>query len=133
MLFCLRFGHPLLPYHLLPAALSTGLGEQCANTAFCSEYKNHATHRLVAGGQSPASNTSRSQAVAGTGIPTPGSCLGVIWCHHHLQQEGKNEEGAGSCPQPELMRCMGDHSHPSSFVLSASKSYGENRNKPRKV
>lgn len=95
---CLQFGHPLLPSHLLPAGLSTGLGEQCANTALCSEYKNHATHRLVAGGQSPASTTGRSQAVARAGISTHGSFRGAIGCHYHQPKEGKNEKGIRELP-----------------------------------
>lgn len=98
MLLCLQFGQPLLPSRLLPTGLSTGLGEQCANTALCSEYKNHATHRLVAGGQSPASSTGRSQAVARVRISTHGFFPGDIGCHYHQPKEGKTKKEIRELP-----------------------------------
>lgn len=115
-----------------PLASALALVSSVPTQSFAQNTRIMATHGLVAEGQSPASNPSGSQAEAGAGIPSPGSFPGVIWCPHPLQQEGKNKKRAGSSLSLSLCD-RDDHPCPFPFVLSASKSYGENQNKPRKV
>lgn len=134
----MQFGHPLLPYCLLPAGLSTGLGEQCANTVFCSLLLRiqESCHPQTGDGGGGSRALPAIQAGArlkleqellllvlsleSFGVPTP--------CSRRVRK--RKELGAVL----SLSLCdRDDHSCPCSFVLSASKSYGENQNKPRKV